>query len=221
MVSRETLLTEVSPSLTRDAFLSHIPVTSVVLDHLTAYAALLVKWQARINLVGPSTLPDLWGRHMLDSAQLAAHLPSGRILDLGSGAGFPGLVIAIVRSGNPEDAVHLVESDSRKCAFLREVIRITAANAVVHNIRIEMLDYFSVAAITARALAPLPKLLEMAEKFLSPNVQCYFLKGRGSEDELTEARKNWMMTAERIPSLADPSGQILHLREVYRGRDER
>jgi len=125
------------------------------------------------------------------------------------------------RGGLAADAVHLVESDSRKCAFLREVIRVTAANAVVHNVRIETLPFFPVVAVTARALASLPKLLEMAEKFLSPSVHCYFLKGRGGEEELTEAGKDWMMRVERMPSLADPSGLILHLREVYRGRDER
>lgn len=203
--------------MTRADFSARIPTSAEVLDRLSLYADLLVKWQARINLVGPSTLPALWERHMLDSAQLAGHLPAGPVLDLGSGAGFPGLVLAIMRRG----PVHLVESDSRKCAFLREVARLTAADAVIHNVRIESLSPFPVAAITARALAPLAKLLEMAEKFLSPEVHCLFLKGRGSEEELTEAGKDWMMTVERVPSLADPSGQILHLREVYRGRDER
>lgn len=203
--------------MTRDDFSTRLSVTPEVLDRLQRYADLLVKWQARINLVGPSTLATLWERHMLDSAQLAGHLPPGPVLDLGSGAGFPGLVLAIMRGG----PVHLVESDGRKCAFLREVARVTGADAVVHNVRIESLAPFPVAAITARALAPLAKLLEMGEKFLHPAVHCLFLKGRGGEEELTEARKDWMMTVERISSLADTSGQILHLREVYRGRDER
>jgi 16S rRNA (guanine527-N7)-methyltransferase len=215
MVSRETPIVE--PRLTRDGFAARIAVTPEVLDRLSLYADLLVKWQARINLVGPSTVDDLWRRHMLDSAQLAAHLPAGPVLDLGSGAGFPGLVLAILR----DVPVHLVESDVRKCAFLREVARLTAAPAVIHTVRIERLAPFPVAAITARALAPLAKLLDMAEKFLSPEVHCLFLKGRTSEEELTEASKDWMMTLERVPSLADASGQILHLREVYRGRDER
>jgi 16S rRNA (guanine527-N7)-methyltransferase len=203
--------------MSRGSFSAHIATTPDVLDRLSVYADLLAKWQARINLVGPSTLGAVWERHMLDSAQLAAYLPAGPVLDLGSGAGFPGLVLAILRGG----PVHLVESDSRKCAFLREAARLTAAPAVVHNARIENLTPFPVVAITARALAPLPKLLNLAEKFLSPEVHCLFLKGRGSEEELTEACKDWMMTIERVPSLADPSGQILHLREVYRGRDER
>jgi len=203
--------------MSRDSFSAQIATTSDVLDRLSVYADLLAKWQARINLVGPSTLGAVWERHMLDSAQLAAYLPPGPVLDLGSGAGFPGLVLAILRGG----PVHLVESDSRKCAFLREAARVTAAPAVVHNARIENVTPFPIVAITARALAPLPKLLNLAEKFLSPEVHCLFLKGRGSEEELTEACKDWMMTIERVPSLADPSGQILHLREVYRGRDER
>ncbi len=214
MVSRET---SAGREESRESFSARIATTPDVLERLSVYVGLLVKWQARINLVGPSTLPAIWERHMLDSAQLAPYLPAGPVLDLGSGAGFPGLVLAILRGG----PVHLVEADSRKCAFLREAARLTGASAVVHNVRIETLAPFSVAAITARALAPLPKLLKMAEKFLSPEVHCLFLKGRGSEEELTEARKDWMMTVERVPSLADPSGQILHLREVYRGRDER
>ncbi len=203
--------------MTPAEFAARIPVAPAVLQRLTVYAALLAKWQARINLVGPSTLAEVWERHMLDSAQLAGYLPPGPVLDLGSGAGFPGLVLAILRGG----PVHLVESDARKCAFLREAARLTAAEAVIHNVRIERLAPFPVATVTARALAPLSKLLEMSEKFLLPGVHCLFLKGRSSEEELTEAGKDWMMTVERVPSLADPSGQILHLREVYRGRDER
>ncbi|HXP98270.1 MAG TPA: 16S rRNA (guanine(527)-N(7))-methyltransferase RsmG [Telmatospirillum sp.] len=208
-------------SFSKESFAAAFPTLPEDLNRLSTYADVLVKWQARINLVGPSTVGDLWRRHMLDSAQLARVIPPGPVLDLGSGAGFPGLVLAILRGGSVEDAVHLVESDSRKCAFLREVIRLTAANAVVHNVRIETLAFFPVVAVTARALASLSKLLEMSEKFLLPSVHCYFLKGRSGEEELTEARKDWMMAVERMPSLADPSGLILHLREVYRGRDER
>lgn len=214
MVSRET--SKERPMTAQD-FAVRVPVPEEILARLQLYADLLVKWQARINLVGPSTLDALWQRHMLDSAQLAAHLPVGPVLDIGSGAGFPGLVLAILRQG----PVHLVESDARKCAFLREAARLTGAEAVVHNARIESLAPFPVVAITARALAPLAKLLELSEKFLNPTVHCLFLKGKGGEEELTEAGKDWMMTAERMPSLADPSGQILHLREVHRGRDER
>jgi 16S rRNA (guanine527-N7)-methyltransferase len=208
-VSRETLA-----PLTADDFSRLIPVSRETLDRLSLYAELLIKWQARINLVGPATLPDLWRRHFLDSAQLAAHLPAGPVLDLGSGAGFPGLVLAILGHG----PVHLVESDQRKCAFLREAARLTGAEAVIHSQRIESLEKFPVAAVTARALASVAKLLEWAEPFLGPGTACLFLKGQRCDEELTEAAKQWHITIERIPSLSDPSGLILHLREVHRGR---
>lgn len=203
--------------MTFSEFSSLVAVSRETGERLRAYADLLVKWQARINLVGPATLPDLWRRHMLDSAQLLPLLRPGPVLDLGSGAGFPGLILAILRAGSEADPVHLVESDSRKCAFLREVVRVTGAPAVVHNQRLEQMEPFSVGTITARALASLPRLLEMAESFLFPGTECLFLKGKGGEDELTKASKDWMMLVERIPSLADPSGLILHLREVHRG----
>jgi 16S rRNA (guanine527-N7)-methyltransferase len=200
--------------LTAEQFAARLSVSRETVDRLRAYADLLVKWQRRINLVGPATLPDLWCRHMLDSAQLLPLLPSGVIVDLGSGAGFPGLVLAILGAG----PVHLVDSDARKCAFLREAVRLTGAAASVHNQRIEAIAAFPVTAVTARALAPLSRLLELAAPFLAPETQCLFLKGRGSEDELTEAAKDWMMTVERIASQSDPSGFVLRLREVRRGR---
>jgi 16S rRNA (guanine527-N7)-methyltransferase len=211
-VSRETAVAALPP-LTAAGFAKLVPVSRETVERLQVYADLLVKWQAKINLVGPTTLPDLWRRHILDSAQLFGRLPAGPVLDLGSGAGFPGLVLAIMGAG----PVHLVESDARKCAFLREAARVTGAPAVVHNLRIEALAPFPIAAVTARALAPLAQLLDWAEPFLQQSVECLFLKGRNSEDELTQAGKTWMMKSERIPSLSDPSGLILHLCEVHRG----
>lgn len=190
-------------------------VSRETMDRLRIYADLLVKWQAKINLVGPATIPDLWRRHMLDSAQLAPLLPDGPLLDLGSGAGFPGLVLAILGKG----PVHLVESDVRKCAFLREAARLCGASVLVHNQRIETLEAFPATAITARALAPLHELLKMSAKFITADTHCLFLKGRNSEEELTHAAKEWNMRIKRIPSMSDPSGFILHLREVHRGRD--
>lgn len=216
-VSRGTLERRSEP-LTAEGLAGLIAVSRETLARLETYAVLLVKWQARINLVGPATIPDLWRRHMLDSAQLFALLPAGPVLDLGSGAGFPGLVLAILR-GAAGEVVHLVESDARKCAFLREAARLTDAPVAIHNKRIETLTPFPVAAVTARALAPLAVLLSWAEPFLGPHTHCLFLKGRTCEEELTQASKDWMMTADRISSLSDPSGYILHLSEVYRGRD--
>ena len=208
----------VEQPLTPEEFFRLIPVSRETEQKLRLYADLLVKWQARINLVGPATLPDLWRRHMLDSAQLLPLLPPGPLLDLGSGAGFPGMVLAILRGDN--ETVHLVEADSRKCAFLREVARLTAAPAVIHNQRIETLSPFPVTAITARALAPVASLLRLAAPFLGPGTHCLFLKGEKWEDELTAAAKDWTMIVERIPSGSDPNGIILRLREVHRGRDE-
>jgi len=197
----------------KEEFFRLIEATSEQRQALETYAALLTKWQSRINLVGPSTLPHLWTRHFLDSAQLVAHLPpEGPVLDLGSGAGFPGLIIAILHGG----PVHLVESDIRKGTFLREVIRQTGAPASVHSVRIEALKPFPVCAVTARALAPVAKLLEWAEPFL-PGAQCLFLKGRTCEEELAAVAGLWTMRAGKIPSVTDPSGIILRLEEVHRG----
>ena len=212
-VSRETVL----PPMTVQEFAETLSVSRETVERLQTYAELLVKWQAKINLVGPATLPDLWRRHMLDSAQMAHYLPEGPVLDLGSGAGFPGLVLAIM-TGQP---VNLVESDVRKCAFLREAARVTGANAVIHNKRIETIEPFPVASVTARALASLDKLLDWAAPFLQQRTQCLFLKGRSVDEELTQAGEHWNMAARRVASLSDPSGLILILSEVHRGHDER
>lgn len=197
-------------------FQAALGIGDETLARCQAYADLLVKWQARINLVGPDTIPDLWRRHMLDSAQLFRLLPPGarRVVDLGSGAGFPGLVLAIL--GAPD--VHLVESDSRKGAFLREAARVTNTPVQIHIDRIEKLAPLQADVVTSRALAPLVKLLDLAEKHMAPGAQCLFLKGRASEDELTAAGKEWNITFDRIASLSDAAGIILHLREVKRGR---
>ena len=196
-------------------FTDQIAVSRETAERLQAYADLLLRWQAKINLIGPATIPSLWTRHFLDSGQLLAHLPDGPVLDMGAGAGFPGLVLAILRPGGAP--VHLVEADGRKGAFLREVIRVTGAPAVVHTGRLETLKPFPVAAITARALAPLIQLLNWAEPFLEPGTRCLFPKGQTGEDELTAAAKTWKMTVARIASISDPAGIIFHLSEVQRG----
>ena len=181
---------------------------------LQVYADLLRKWQPVINLVGPRTLPHLWTRHFVDSAQLHSLIPAGArtLVDFGSGAGFPGLVLAIL--GVPD--VHLIESDQRKAAFLREVARATGAAATIHAARIESIDPFSADVVTARALAPLVDLLGFAAPFLAPDSICLFPKGQQAEDEVSIASKTWNIAVDRIQSVTDPSASILRVSEVSR-----
>ena len=184
------------------------------MDRLCAYAALLRQWSARINLVAASTLADPWRRHFLDSAQLVPLLPpgAGNLIDLGSGAGFPGLVLAIM--GVP--CVELIEADARKCAFLREAARVTATAVTIRHARIEAVPPHPVAVVTARACAPLDRLLALAAPFLGPGSRCLFLKGERAAEELTRAREGWTMDAVLHPSRSDPRGVVLSLQQVAR-----
>ncbi|GAB6052437.1 16S rRNA (guanine(527)-N(7))-methyltransferase RsmG [Magnetospira thiophila] len=179
---------------------------------LETYLALLIKWQERINLVSRATLNDPWRRHFLDSAQLAPYLPDGErtLVDLGSGAGFPGLVLAIL-TGRP---FHLVESDQRKGIFMREVARATGAPVTVHTARIESLPALQADVITSRALAPLPQLIELSRPHLKKGGFLLFLKGKNVEFELTESRKKWKLALDIIKSRSDPAGRVLLLREI-------
>lgn len=183
---------------------------------LETYASLLRKWQAKINLVAKDSLQDLWRRHFLDSAQLLPLLPPGNdpITDLGSGAGFPGLVLAIMTGRE----VHLVDSDQRKGAFLLEAARQTGVldRVRVHSTRIEAAKAWGAPIVTARALASLEQLLEWAEPYLTPDSVCLFLKGAKAEDELTAADRSWTMAVERRRSLTDSSGVILKLHNIKR-----
>ena len=155
---------------------------------------------------------------MLDSAQLFPLIPAGirTLLDMGSGAGFPGLVLAIM--GVPQ--VHLVESDQRKCAFLREAARITQAPATIHAKRIEDLAAFPVDVLTARALAPVAELLDWSARFISEKTTCIFPKGQNVEVELTDAHKRWRITVNQRPSRTDSRGTILCINEVRRVQSE-
>jgi 16S rRNA (guanine527-N7)-methyltransferase len=200
--------------LTADDFQTATNVSRETLVRLERYAGLLRKWQPAINLVGPRTLDDLWRRHMLDSAQLAPLAQGQRWLDIGSGAGFPGLVLAILGVGE----VHLVESDARKAAFLATVIRETAAHAVVHVARIESLPAEPFDVITARAVAPLHQLLAWGSRFAAESTISLFPKGQDIDAELTEAAKCWKFDAERVPSRSDPRGSILLVKGAYRER---
>ncbi len=203
--------------LTPEAFAETAGVDPETLERLKAYADLLRTWQKRINLVGPATVEDLWQRHMLDSAQLLPLIPPATesLLDLGSGAGFPGLVLAVLGVRG----VNLVESDARKCAFLQEAARITGTDVILHRCRIEALTPFKVDVITSRACAPLPKLLDFVEPFLSPGTICVFPKGKTAQQELTDSQKNWIIKASRISSLTDSLAQILKLEDIRRRHD--
>ena len=256
-----------------------INVSRETLQRLEAYAALLVKWQAKINLVGPATLPDLWRRHFLDCAQLIPLLgqplpplrgkagmggdaalndsgfisdearasrrgpphpapaklaslakppqPSpargegepmarggGTLVDLGSGAGFPGLVLAIMTDWQ----VHLIDSDQRKCAFLRQVAFDCGVldRVTIHAKRIEQVGGIKADVVTARACAPLDELLGLAAPFLGENGTAIFLKGAQAEEELTAAERHWTMRLERRASVSDPAGNILIISQLAR-----
>jgi 16S rRNA (guanine(527)-N(7))-methyltransferase RsmG len=199
--------------LTPAAFRALSGIDTGTLERLSVYLRLLEKWQPRINLVGRGSLGDPWRRHMLDSAQLVHLLPeqASVIVDIGSGAGFPGLVIAIIA----DRPVHLVDSDARKCAFLREAARVTQAPASVHNQRIEGLEGLKADVVTARACAPLPQLLQYAAPLLRPGGRCLFLKGKAAAAELTASEKTWMMHPTRLPSRSDPSGTILMVDDLH------
>jgi 16S rRNA (guanine527-N7)-methyltransferase len=187
------------------------------LERLRLYAELLARWQPRINLVGPETVADLWRRHMLDSAQLRPLLPAGcrRLVDLGSGAGFPGLVLAIL--GVPE--VHLIERDRRKAVFLRQVSRETRTPVAVHESPAEAVEPFAADAVTARALAPLDRLLPLAARFSADHTVALFPKGRRAEKELT-CLADWpSIRLQRRESLSDPAGVVLILEGLARGRN--
>ncbi|MET1029074.1 MAG: 16S rRNA (guanine(527)-N(7))-methyltransferase RsmG [Dongiaceae bacterium] len=192
------------------------------MSRLETYAALLVKWQKAINLVGPATLPDLWRRHMLDSAQLLPLLPpagfgEGAIADFGSGAGFPGLVLAALT----QRSVQLIDSDSRKCAFLREAAQAMGigARVAIHAKRFDALPPWPAPVITARACAALDDLLGFTAPFATEETVFLLLKGAKVDEELTAAAKHWTMEIERYPSLAqppstgdqEPAGTILKL----------
>ena len=206
--------------MTPESFQEETGVSRETLDRLRGYADLLLKWNSQLNLVGESTLEDLWRRHMFDSAQLVPLLPTPEtirrrvIIDLGSGAGFPGMVLSVLGAGD----VHLVEANQRKATFLREVAREVGSDAHIHGVRIDQMRTFAADVVTARALAPLPELIGHAAPFLSEGGLGLFLKGEKVNEELTEARKLWKMQTQQFPSRSNPSGTILQV-GVYQRAD--
>ncbi len=196
----------------RDRLASREALPIETQDRLRAYVDLLLRWNARINLIGRATEEEIWTRHIDDSLQLAPLLPAGTtgLADLGSGAGFPGLVLAIA-CGLP---VTLIESDRRKASFLAEAARLTAAPAAIAAHRVEDLPPLSTRLITARAFAPLPKLLPLAARHLAAGGLLLLPKGARSEDELTAAAAGWHMRVERFPSRTAPDATILRISEL-------
>jgi 16S rRNA (guanine527-N7)-methyltransferase len=211
----------------RQKALAMFDVSRETLARLDRFTELLVAWQSRINLVSASSISSLWTRHVADSLQLVelAEPPAGswgpqagegrkgRIwLDLGSGGGFPGLVIACALAAVPGTRVHLVESNLKKVSFLREVVRETKVPAIVHAARIETMSSAlggTVDYVTARALAPLPELLEMIAPWLKKGAKALLPKGQDLARELTEATKSWNIEATSVPSKTSEAGRIL------------
>ncbi|MCG8432519.1 MAG: 16S rRNA (guanine(527)-N(7))-methyltransferase RsmG [Gammaproteobacteria bacterium] len=214
--------TSVAPSSVQisgpSEFANQFSVSSETLSKLELYADLLRRWQKKINLVSRSTIDEIWSRHFADSAELSLHVPKSttRWVDLGSGAGFPGLVIALCTD---DSHVDLVESNERKCAFLREVIRKTGANASVENKRIEkfvsdtyQLNRYDV--VIARALAPLDRLIELTKPFFDAGVIGIFPRGQDVESELTRTTKYWNIDAEIRHRQFGMPGSVLIVRSV-------
>jgi 16S rRNA (guanine527-N7)-methyltransferase len=217
----------------RERALASLDVSRETLGRLDAFVGLLVKWQRAINLVAPSTLKSLWTRHILDSAQIATLGAKHQSwADLGSGAGFPGLIIAILArdlardpakdqlSEPPEPGLfHLIESDQRKASFLREAARVTGASVEIHACRAEhILPELrgKVTAVTARALAPLPSLLALAEPLLTTGAEGFFPKGETLSSELQRASEVFAFESRAVPSQSDEKGRILVIRDLRR-----
>jgi 16S rRNA (guanine527-N7)-methyltransferase len=205
---------------TRAVALSGDSVSRETWERLDAFVALLLERQQRMNLVGASTIPQLWTRHIADSLQLLRLAPDARVwCDLGSGAGFPGLVIACALADAPGTQVHLVESIRKKADFLADCAKALGLPVLVHNQRIEDFTRANRVAfdvVTARALAPLDKLLTLANPLLKTGALALFPKGQDVEAELTLASKSWKIDTELVQSSTDPHGRIVHVRHVKR-----
>lgn len=223
MKTPQANVTANGPLLTPDsedrlAALRLTPVSRETEERLDRFVALLLAWQATTQLVAQSTIPRLWTRHIADSLQLLPLAPEARTwVDLGSGGGFPGVVLACALADRPGAKIHLVESNARKAAFLREVTRTLLIPAIVHCARIE--DFIADESVTpeivtARALAPLDKLAGLVAPFVELGATALILKGQDVEDELREATKSWIIGVDLVPSKTDASGRILVVRTL-------
>ena len=211
-----------SPVLASDkaAALALTPVSRETEARLDRYVGLLLEWQAKTNLVAPSTLPNLWTRHISDSLQLLSLAPAAKTwVDFGSGGGFPGVVLACALAETPDATVHLVERIAKKAAFLREAIRVTGSPGTVHPADIgDIVDRLagSVDCVTARAVAPLHQLIGFAEPLVRRGAKALFLKGQDVEAELTEATKYWKIEPRLHSSRTGGHGWIVELDRIER-----
>jgi 16S rRNA (guanine527-N7)-methyltransferase len=198
-------------------------VSRETLARLKLYAGLLQDWNARINLVSAKSLEDVWRRHIWDSAQLMDFIPDdgSSLVDLGSGAGFPGLVLAILLFEKRLARVVLFEAIAKKCRFLDEVARRVGVSVEIRNSRIEAAKPEPFDVVTARACASLTQLLSYAAPFQAKKGRCLFLKGQSVGAELREASESWTMAVEQHPSRSDPTGVVLEIRELRRVAGDR
>lgn len=205
-------------SLTREDVRRKFDVSRETLERLDILVSLLSKWTQRINLVSPASLDEVWHRHVADSAQLwqLSTQEAENWLDLGSGAGFPGLVIAAFGADVPGFQISLIESDVRKAAFLSTVVRDASLPAKIYAERVEALPSQLARVITARALAPLKILLEMAERHRDPEGTALFPKGRTVHKELEDALRTWRFTYSLHPSVTDPEARIVEIGAMTR-----
>ena len=201
-----------------DDFCLHQNVSRETYEKFIIFHKTLIKWQKSINLISKSSIENIWVRHFLDSAQLYRYTKKidGNILDFGSGAGFPGLILAMMGHKN----IHLVESDQKKCTFLREVAMLSETDVIIHNNRIENLKFFDVELITARALAPLDKLINYVEAFSKKSVtnkilpKMLFLKGKFYKKEILELSKTKKISFQEYQSITDHFGKILYINSI-------
>ena len=202
-----------------EKFCSHVFVSRETYKKLCVFKKNLIKWQKSINLISTNTIKNAWERHFLDSAQLFAFVNGikGNIIDFGSGAGFPGMVLAIMGKKN----IHLVEADHKKCVFLKEIAMLTETDITIHNCRIEDLNFINVELITCRALAPLNNLIDYVEIFINKSLQekqkfpkMLFLKGKSYYSEVLELNNDKKISIEEYPSITDKNAKILYINNV-------
>ena len=204
------------PAEGRAQFLSAFPVSRETEERLARYEALLLQRNQTLSLISATTEDTIWTRHFLDSAQLLPLIPQPErpVVDIGTGAGFPGLVLAIL--GLPD--VHLVENNMHKVAFLKAVIEDIGLSVTVHGMKSDAVRPFAAGVVTARALKPLSELIGLGRRFLSADSVCIFPKGRRAEEEMAVAARKWHMKAERFPSMTDPESTIFRLSGVTEAR---